>query len=181
MQFLQDELFTTPSWIISNDIFSRIGYTGQVEKIRSQQERILNQLLDFDRFGRMIENSVINGDNAYSILEMTSELRAGIWSELKTGTSPDTYRRNLQRAHVERLCWMLRQNGTTDAQGNPLPFFSRPSSVNVLQSDILPVVKAELKQLLADVKLALPKAKDDMTKAHLQDVIERIEKALKPE
>jgi hypothetical protein len=181
MQFLQDELFTTPAWIINNDIFSRIGYTGQVERIRSQQERILNQLLDFDRFGRMIENSVINGDKAYSILEMTSELRSGIWSELKTGTSPDTYRRNLQRAHVERLCWMLKQNGTTDAQGNPLPFFSRPSSVNVLQSDILPVVKAELKQLLADVKLALPKAKDDMTKVHLQDVIERIEKALKPD
>ncbi len=179
LQFLQDELFATPSWIISNDIFSRIGYTGQVERIASQQKRILNQLLDFNRFGRMIENEVINRENAYSMREMMTDLRAGLWAELKTGNFSDTYRRNLQRAYVDRMKYLL-GDGTLDAQGNPLPAFARPG-IEVVQSDVWPVVKSELKLLLAELKLALPKAKDEMSRIHMQDLIERIDKILNPD
>lgn len=36
-----------------------------------------------------------------------NDLRNGVWSELSRGQKIDTYRRNLQRAHVDRLGYLL--------------------------------------------------------------------------
>ena len=103
MVFMQEQLFKTPEWLIDQEIFNKIQYSGSVERIRATQERYLNNILHLGKMARIIENETINGSEAYGLLEMMQDLRRGIWSETRSGKSIDTYRRNLQKAHIDRL------------------------------------------------------------------------------
>ncbi len=178
MAFLQQELFATPAWLIDEEIFARIEFAGSVERLRNYQARTLNNLLDFGRMGRMIENETLNGSKAYSLVEMMTDLRRGLWSELPRGHKIDTYRRNLQRAYLSRMEYLM-----TEEQ-SPVPSrwrrFVKRTHINVEQSDIRPVVRAQLRVLRSEVKAALPKTADRMSKYHLQDVIVRIDEILAP-
>ena len=72
------------------------------------QSSYLNRLLDFGRIARMIENEALNGDQAYSYIEMMSDLRKGIWNEIYQFSKIETFRRNLQLAYIERIEHYLR-------------------------------------------------------------------------
>jgi predicted Zn-dependent protease with MMP-like domain len=177
LKFLQKQLFQTPKWLIDPTIFDKIESAGNVERIRGIQTRTLNNILDFGRMERMIENETINGNNAYSFLSMMRDLRQGIWSELRTGRSIDTYRRNLQRAYIDRMEFLM----TEEQSQIPAAFrrFVRRTNVNVNQSDIRAVVRAELKSLQHSVRAAVSNA-SGMKRIHLQDVLERIDSILDP-
>ncbi len=106
LRFLQSELFTTPSWLLDQNIFNKIESSGALTRIRGMQVRTLNNLLSASRLERMIENETLNGSQAYTPLEFMGQLTDGLWSE----STPDAYRRNLQRAHVDRLETLLKEN-----------------------------------------------------------------------
>ena len=93
--------------MLDKNILSKIKPAGSIEKIRGMQVRTLNDLLSFDRLARVIENEALNGTQAYGLSLLMQQLTAGLWEEVKKGKTPDTYRRNLQRAHVERLGYLL--------------------------------------------------------------------------
>ncbi len=171
MQFLQDQLFTTPEWMIDNNILNKIENNGNVERIRGLQVRTLENVLDFGRLGRMIENETLNGKEAYTLTEMMNDLRSGIFSELRSGKKIDTYRRNLQRAYVDRLEYLLteEQSGRRSA-----------TSVNVSQSDIRAIARAELNTLKRSVRSAIGRTGDALSRYHLQDLMERIDLILDP-
>ena len=177
MAFLQQHLFTTPDWMLDKEIFNKIEYDGSVEKIRAYQVRTLNNLLDFGRMARLIENENLN-ENAYGLLDMMTELRAGIFSELAQGKTIDVYRRNLQRAYVDRMQYLM-----TEKQ-NKIPSRLRSwinqSGINVAQSDIRPVVRAELNNLNRQAQRAISRTSDRMSRYHLQDLVERIDAILNP-
>ena len=59
------------------------------------------------KMARIIENETINGKGAYGLLEMMRDMRRGIWSETRNGRKIDTYRRNLQKAHIDRLEYLM--------------------------------------------------------------------------
>lgn len=174
MQFLQDQLFTTPDWLLDKDIFDKIESAGSVERIRAFQTRTLNNLLNFGRMGRMIENEALNDVNAYPFMEMMEDLRTGLFLELDQGATIDVYRRNLQRSYIERLEYLM-----TEEQGGSNRFGSR-TNINVSQSDIRPVVRAELNALDATLRTANRRTRDRMSKIHMQDLRERIELILNP-
>ncbi|WP_114491610.1 zinc-dependent metalloprotease [Candidatus Ulvibacter alkanivorans] len=177
MEFIQEQLFTTPEWLIDPNIFNKVESAGSVERIRNTQVRTLNNILDFGRMARLIENETINGDDAYGLLDMMTELRNGIWSELDRGSEIDTYRRNLQRAYIDRMEHLM-----TEEQNIPdfVRRFGGATAVEVSQSDIRPVVRAELKALQRDINRAIGRTSDRMSRYHLQDVDERIELILNP-
>ena len=170
MNFLHQQLFTTPYWMLDQNIINKIKPAGSIEKIRAMQVRGLNNLLSFDRLARVIENETLNGINAYPLMEMMNDITVGLWKEVKEGKTPDTYRRNLQRAHIERLEYLLqeeqkltnyqRQNGGT-------------TNVDVNQSDIRAATRSELNKLYKLVNIKRKTAKD-MGKAHLEDAKSRI-------
>lgn len=178
MKFLQDQLFTTPNWLLANDIFNKIESDGAIERIRSTQVRTLNNVLDFGRMARLMENEEVNGKEAYGLYEMMKDLRKGIFSELTRGQKIDRYRRNLQRAYVDRLEFIMKN----EQRSVPPAFrsFAGQSEVNVAQSDIRPIVRAELNQLLTDTRNASRRSGDDLTRIHLQDLAERIDMILNP-
>ena len=179
MEFMQTQLFDTPDWMLSQDIFNKIQYDGSIENMRKLQSRWLNNILDFGRLARAIENEAINGDKAYTLIEIMEDLRNGIWEELKAGGEIDVYRRNLQRAYVDRMSYLM----TEKAMDIPPAFrrFVSLTDVDESQSDIRAVVRAELNTLSKQVKTAAGRASDKMTKYHLQDIAERIEAILNPE
>jgi hypothetical protein len=178
MVFLHEQLFETPSWLLNTDIFNKIESAGQVERIRSIQSRALNRLLDFGRIARMTENEAINGRDSYTYLSMMSDLRNGIWSELRSGKKIDIYRRNLQRAHIDRLGYLMTKEQT------PIPAafrrFVRRTNVNVNQSDIRTVARAEMNTLKRSINAAIGRTSDRMSRIHLQDAVERIDAVLDP-
>ena len=72
-------------------------------ELRGIQTRTLRSLLSDRRMVRMIDNETLNGSKAYTVLSLMYDLRRGIWSELYSKKSIDTYRRNLQRNHISVL------------------------------------------------------------------------------
>ncbi|WP_035335683.1 zinc-dependent metalloprotease [Dokdonia sp. PRO95] len=171
LNFIQAQLFKTPEWLLDNNIFDKIENAGSVERVRGFQTRTLNNLLDFGRMARMLENEALNDADAYSLVTMMSDLRAGLFSELRSRQAIDIYRRNLQRAYVERLEFIMTENQSGGR------FFSG-TRVNVGQSDIRAVVRAELKDLKRD--LQNNRLRDRMSRIHAEDLVERINMILDP-
>ena len=174
MQFMHQQLFTTPYWMLDKNILSKTKAVGSVERIRSMQVRSLNSILAFDRLARVIENETLNGNNAYGLTTMMEDLRKGLWKEVKQGKTPDTYRRNLQRAHIERLGYLLKEEQKlSDNQRR----YGGVTQIDVSQSDIRAAARAELNSLYQLVNRKR-KTASGMGKAHLEDAKSSIAKLL---
>ena len=177
LTFLDKELFQTPSWLIDKAIFERIEYSGSVERIRGLQERTLKNLLSLGKMARLIENETLNGSEAFKLTDLTTALRTSIWSELKRGEKIDTYRRNLQRAHIDRLFYLMTADNQSKRQGSD---YVKSTAINTSQSDIRAVTRFELSELKRLVIRAVALSKDSMTRIHLKDVTKRIDYILNP-
>ena len=177
LQFVIAELFETPTWLLDENIFSKTEFSGAIERVRGLQARTLNNILDAGRMARMIENETLNGaSKSYTLLAMMRDLRKGVWSEIYSGRSIDTYRRNLQRAHLDRLDYLL--NEAKNQKGANSGYFKQ-SGININQSDVKSVARGELKRLQRDTKAASRKG-NTITRYHLQDVVDRIDLILDP-
>jgi len=177
LQFVITELFETPTWLLDENIFSKTEFSGAIERVRGLQARTLNNVLDAGRMARMIENETLNGaSKSYTLLAMMRDLRKGVWSEIYSGRSIDTYRRNLQRAHLDRLDYLL--NEAKNQKGANSGYFKQ-SGININQSDVKSIARGELKRLQRDTKAASRKG-NTITRYHLQDVVDRIDLILDP-
>ena len=173
MNFLHNQLFETPKWMINKEILNKIEFAGITNRIRSTQSRTLNSLLDFGKMARLIENEAINGKNAYSLIEMMTDLRKGIFNEVYKNKTIDVYRRNLQLAYLDRISYLM-----SNEQGST-PSWARNyvTSVKVSQSDIRTVAANQLIELRKDLKKHKNKS-DKMTKMHLEMVKNKISSIL---
>ena len=178
MKFINKELFATPKWLIDKNIFDKVQYSGSGERIRGLQVNTLNRILKLGRLARLIENQTLNGNKAYTILTLMGDLRRGVWSELYNGRRIDAYRRNLQRAHIDRLGYLMDVKSQRRAPN--FGAYVKQTRVNVSQSDIKPVVRGELKRLKRDIRAAIAKAPNTITRYHLQDAVDRIDDILDP-
>lgn len=178
LSFLQEQLFETPQWLIDQSIFDKVEAAGSVERIRRFQTRTLNSLLDFGRIGRMLENEALNDSEAYTTIDMMAELRAGLFSELRRDRKIDIYRRNLQRAYVERLEFLM--TSEQPRLSGPFARFSSRTNIDVSQSDIRAIVRAELKDLKRTLQSNTGRMSDKISRIHLIDLVERINLILDP-
>ncbi len=178
VNYLLDQTFKTPTWLLDENILSKIQAAGAVNRIRALQVSTLNNVLDPGRIARLIEAEARLGSTTYAPLDLLGDLRKGIWSELRSGRKIDTYRRNLQRAHIERLEHLMtkEQNNAFAAFGS----FAGFTAVDVSQSDIRPMVRAELKLLKSQINSTISKTSDRMSRYHLIDALERINNILDP-
>jgi hypothetical protein len=177
VDFLNKQLFTTPTWLLDQDIFSKTGMTG-TSIIGGQQDAILGRLLSSRTMSKLLDAEAASGNSAYQLLELLSDLKKGIWSELPQHKAIDIYRRNLQKSYVNILIAFL--NPSSGSQGIALPGFIISSGGGNDKSDIKSVVRAHLAQLKTEISAAAAIATDPMTKYHLQDEAQRIANALNP-
>ncbi|MGH7540651.1 MAG: zinc-dependent metalloprotease, partial [Gemmatimonadota bacterium] len=108
--FLAREVLHTPLWLNEPEVLRRLEHAGAVDRVSGRQAAMLNNLLDPGRMQRITETAVLapEGDT-YGLDELFDDLEEAVWSELSRGAPIDAYRRALQRAHLERLEWLLRE------------------------------------------------------------------------
>jgi hypothetical protein len=177
LNFVQENLFETPYWMIDKDIISRTQYSGISETIRRSQVRTLNNILNPGRMTRMAENQALNGSSAYYLEDMMEDLRTGVFSEVKSGDQTDSYRRNLQRAYIERMDYIL--NDAIDVLRGPSSSYVKTTFVKLKESEVIPMVKGELMTLQKDLTKAAKRSKSNTEKYHYEDLSNRITNILK--
>lgn len=163
VKFLNDNAFATPGWMVKPEILRRIETDGVLARIKSTQQGLLAQLLSASRFNRLIEQEAIDGEDAYKAVDLLTDVRKGVWSELNGAgaVKVDAYRRNLQRAYLDLLGDKL--NGRAAATDDQRPF-----------------IRGELRALSADLSKAAARTTDRATRMHLEDARDQIAKILDP-
>jgi len=179
MDFLIDYAFTTPTWLLNNDIISRVNQSTAVDDMRNYQEGILNTLMDPQRIARLIEFDTRSEEDTYDAFEFMDDVRNGIWSELDDNSAIGVHRRNLQRAYLERVEYLM----TEELPNIPSAFkeFIGWTDVDVSQSDIRPIAREQLQILQRDINNTVNRVRDRATRVHLVDAEQRIERILNPD
>jgi hypothetical protein len=178
MEFLSEHAFSDPTWAMNDEILSRINQSEFIDGFRGRQVSVLNSVLDPSRIARLIEYD-IRGEDTYSPFEFLDDLRGNIWSELRDNSTISVYRRNLQRAYIERMEYLMTEE-LPDISAQFRQFLGM-TSVNVSQSDIRPMVREQLETLQSDISRAKNSAGDRATRVHLADAERRVENILNPD
>lgn len=176
LNFLHKQLFETPYWLIDKEVIANTEYSGIVERMRSLQTRYLETMLSLGKLARLVEQETLYGAQAYNLVQFMKDLRLGLWNELYAGQAIDTYRRNLQKGHIERLGYLLTANSQRklpDAGG-----YQKSTAVTTDQSDIRSVARAELVNLRTAITASIGATNDAMSRYHLQDAVSRINELL---
>ncbi|MFD2907806.1 zinc-dependent metalloprotease [Flavobacterium ardleyense] len=170
LKWMQENAFNSPTWLVNTAILKNTAYTGYIEKFRGLQVRVLNKILSLETLGRL-QNATVIDQNSYKPVAFLQELRAGIWSELTTNQDITIYRRNLQRAYIERMEFLMKEE------------FKNSNSIesyNASQSDVRALVRGELNVLKKIIigKKGLQSSTEN--KYHLEDCLSRINVILDP-
>lgn len=108
--FLNEQLFTTPEWLIDRQLMEKAKILP-VNVICSLQSGVLARLINKNTLDKMSENEILNGKKAYTSAQMFNDLKKVIWSNLRQS---DIYKRNMQKAYVENLINLLDKKGNAD-------------------------------------------------------------------
>ncbi len=173
LTFLNEQLFKTPDWLINPQITNLTG-GNTLTTIGNLQNGILGRLISHNTLNKLLRFEA-EEKAPYTAIEMLTDLRKMVWSELAARKPVDIYRRNLQKAFTERMINAVTPPPTPTAATAP----RSPSSFTE-NTDAMSVAKAQLRMLQANIKSALPYYKDAASRAHLMDVNDRITAALDP-
>ncbi len=179
MKFLAEQLFTTPTWIIDQTILDNTG-DNPLEVINKVQSPTLNRLVSSNTLTKLISAEAADGNAAYKITDFFEDMDNAVFTELKSNKEIDLYRRNLQKAYVDKMIALIKPADKSSASLTmTLQRTSSGNSLSAMQSDVASVVKGELKALNASIKSAAGQT-SGLSKYHLEDLSDRIEQALDP-
>lgn len=153
MKFLDENIFTTPNWLIKKEIFEKTGKIP-ASTVSDVQNGVLSRILSPMVLQKMYQMETVD-PKTYTLIELFSDLNNSIIRK----DSPDVYVRNLQRSYVEQ------QIKLADSKA-----FDK-TDVSAIARGNLNTIKKELS------------AKTDsntVNKYHYEDLVFRIEKALDP-
>lgn len=169
VRFLSANAFQVPRMFLDDEILWRLESNGAVDRIRNSQTSLFRSLLSPAKLNTLVEYEARLGNSTYTLAEYMNDLRRGVWGELTGGrVSVDIYRRNLQRAYLDRI----------NAELNPpAPTATAPKPTG-WGSDVRAMYRAELRTLDQMAAAAAGRAADQMTRVHLADVRAEIAKIL---
>lgn len=162
IEWIQNNVFETPLWLVDKQILQNINPDGYFDVLRSVQVRHLNGLLSHNRIGRLINSETVDTDY-YSALNMLQDIRKGVFTNSKV----DIYKRNLQRAYVERMEYLM-----TEVPGR--------SSYDIGQSDVKALVRGEFKALLPTLRTKRNATSNVVNRYHYEDLLARVDLVLNP-
>lgn len=183
MDFLNRQLFTTPTWMLDEKILSNIGETP-VQVVYTSQNGVLTRILTFHTLNKLLAGEAADGQTAYKVTDLFSDLNNSILTELKGNQAIDIYRRNLQKLYIDKLIALVKPkvdpNATALAAGGGGGRRAGGPAREMDQTDALSVVKGQLRIINDMIKAKMQNTSDAMTSYHLQDLSERITAALDP-
>jgi hypothetical protein len=179
VRFLNQNAFRTPDFFLDPQILRRIEVEGAMDRILGAQRSVLNSLMNDGRMRRLVEFDALSTAPTYTLGDMLTDVRRGIWSEVEGGgVRVDPFRRNLQRAYLE----------VVDNKLNPRPQPPNPAFAlfgitppRPAPSEARALLRGELRALDGQLAAALGRTGDRTTRAHLQDARDQISRILDPE
>lgn len=128
----------------------------------------------------MVEYEAMATDKrtVYTLGEMLTDLRRGLWKEIYAGTSIDAYRRRLQTTYLEAMASKIKPPAP-NAQDAALAALFGQAVVNT--RDFRPLLKDEMRTLDRELAAAVGRASDRTTRAHLLDARDQIKTMLSTE
>jgi len=181
LAFLNEQVFITPDWLQPPAIAALIGPSG----LPVRQAAVLNNVMSNARLGRLEAIEKFDATKAWPVAEYLNEMKRLIW-QTPQGTAPDANRRALQRAYVARLTAIVNPPapppaaaaaGAPGPAAPPGPFLA---PVNLAQSDLPALARAQLRAIQAAAKAAAGTATTPVLKAHWADIADRVADALEP-
>jgi hypothetical protein len=177
VRFLNEKAFETPEYFLDQEVLRRIEVDGALIRVGRAQTRLLSTLLSNARLTRMMEYEALaaRSSEVYSPAELLTDMRRGLWSELRGGSvAIDAFRRNLQRAYLDEVDRKL--NPPRGGEGPAIPGSAAPAP-----GDIPALLRGDLRLLDEELRAAIPRATDRVTRLHLEDARVRIARILDPE
>ncbi|WP_419869747.1 zinc-dependent metalloprotease [Chryseobacterium sp. CT-SW4] len=153
MKFLEENIFTTPQWLVRKEIFDKTGKTS-LKTIEEVQKGVLGRILSPMVLQNMYQMQSVD-KNTYSVMELFSDLNGSIIKN-----DPDIYKRNLQRNYVEAMIRLV-----------------NPKIQD--QSDVVAIARGNLNTIKKEFS-TMSNTSDSINKYHYEDLVFRIEKALDP-
>ncbi len=183
MLFLDQQLFTTPTWMLNKQILSDIGQ-NPVQVVYKLQNGVLDRIVTNHNLYKMISAEAANGSSAYKITDFFGDMQNMVFKEVKSNQPIDVYRRNLQKMYVAKLIELVKpapaSQGILLAQlggGRREGFVPDPEKED---TDVMSVAKAQLRSINTLIKTSMPNTTDSLSSYHLQDLSDRITEALNP-
>ncbi|PWB73008.1 hypothetical protein C3F09_05820, partial [candidate division GN15 bacterium] len=181
MKLMQDYLFAPNAFDLPASVLNRLAldhmpdfegtvYTAPQLDYPIHQTVMRIQALALDRLyspyvlGRLLNNAVRYnpGETPYLMTDMFTDMRKGIWSEALTPRSVNSFRRQLQLAHLEELISIYLSSQSTF-----------PTDARTLASNDLNVLESSCSRAAESPTI------DAMTKAHFREVVRQITAAKK--
>ena len=162
MRFLVSEWFSTPDWLLRQDILALFEPSGVSARVQASQRSLLNNLIKDARLNRMAEMETLHpATQVYKVTDMLSDMRNGVFSELNARNPRiDLYRRNLQRAYVDIMAARL---GSAD-----------------ISAETRSLIRGNLSDLASRLDAVTASTGDTATRYHLQDLRLDVRKVLEP-
>ena len=162
MRFLVSEGFSTPDWLLRQDILALFEPSGVSARVQASQRSLLNNLIQDARLNRMAEMETLHpATQVYKVTDMLSDMRNGVFSELNARNPRiDLYRRNLQRAYVDIMAARL---GSAD-----------------ISAETRSLIRGNLSDLASRLDAVTASTGDTATRYHLQDLRLEVRKVLEP-
>jgi hypothetical protein len=183
LTFLNDNVFVTPDWLQPAAIAALIGPSG----LPARQVNVLNGLLSNARLGRLAEIEKFDALKAYPLAEFMGDVKRFIWNSPEAAT-PDANRRALHRAYVTRLGAIVNPpappatppGAAAAPPGPPRPARPFLAPVNLSQSDLPALARAQLRAIQTQARTAAGTATNTVVKAHWTDIADRVAEILDP-
>ncbi|GGB02458.1 zinc-dependent metalloprotease [Puia dinghuensis] len=165
MAFLNTQLFTTPTWLIDEKLYS-LG-VGDFDHVAKIQTAVIDGLIEPSRIHQLLQQEEALGSKAYTVTGMLHDLQSGLFSELADGKPIDAHRRMIQKYYVNKLVVMLGADTSVRREVQST-------------SDGFTSIKTSAKALAASIKQAMPRYPAGVMHEHLTDLYDRLEGTLKP-
>ena len=197
LKFLLDEVLCFPEWLFGSNYSTQIfplrrtplGTTEQEPAmlLKNQQNYIFWDLLANERLVRMYQNEWMNGDKAFTAVEMLDMMHQSIFRKTIAGQKLNVMERSLQKSFVDALITSASEYEGVKINKHLVDekqvSSSAPRTMDMTMtqitrtSDALSVKRSELLRIMRLMKSRL-KSGDLSTQMHYDDVILRIQTAL---
>ena len=178
LSWIQSNVFKTPTWVVQKNITALTNQAPQ-SVIAGLQDRALNGLVSPGTINNLLRFEAEDPANAYTVTEMITDVRRGIFSELAARQPVDIYRRQLQKSLVEKMIGLINPSAPPAITiGGSGIFVLSPALTKT--SDGISIIKAQLRTLANEIRIAATAYGEGATKNHLLDLQDRIKEGLEP-
>jgi hypothetical protein len=176
MSFLRDHIFAADAFDFPPDLLNMLQYEQMPDfawsmysvsqtdfpihqRVLYVQQTALSRLYSPEVIGRLLNNleRVNPGDDVYTMYDMFTDVRRAIWSEVTGPSNVNSYRRQLQMAHLNHIMNIYLG-----------PTVMYPMDARTLAANDLDILEQAARSAVQSSRI------DDMSRAHFKEVLRQI-------